>query len=616
MSLVAKVCKGAQIVVAKGRSDRRPSCAISVHLLDVGIRGILCHRRRVRALPRLTACWHSRRMSQCSQPNTVSVQRFVDDIAPLDSDGKTVICYEHRTRARRLTSRTVANPGRAFYGCSLPYDDPNRCGFFIWADDHRLLSAMRSISSNARDLGSSPERPSQARRAHMARSPATPISQQKRQRTPSPSHTSTIAGGPMTPKRGRIEGCGGTQTRVATPALTPSQRAARQAEIEKGIKEAKKLARLASIEEALAAAAQGPSQDKTPSGTPAASSARAPHPSTSGSSRVEAIEAAPQFSREHRSDVPQSSSPSSASRSGALPRMPSRPPLSTQSEAGYSISSEIEEADLEELEDKAVQTDPCDDEESVMQNFFESPPPRSLMGSPVVYAGAVGYVHADGGSGSSRSSLFRVPDEERGRGWWMPAPPPLTPGRGQHMRVSTPGGNEGGVLPTPPGTSQTDGQSASQIGRPASLQHGVAHSPSPSPTRTKGKGRELPRSVSSSTSSPQWQMVPDDPENPFHERAAPARIDSPMSSLSGADGLFGIAGSSAGPLSADIIESQVLSLANIPDYVRRLERRDRAARNSADIKSRRIAQLEEEVQRLRYDNRALEETIAALQVRR
>ena len=52
-----------------------------------------------------------------------------------------------------------------------------------------------------------------------------------------------------------------------------------------------------------------------------------------------------------------------------------------------------------------------------------------------------------------------------------------------------------------------------------------------------------------------------------------------------------------GPLSADIVEQQIASLVALPEYIRKLERRERAAQRSAEIKTRKIAQLEAEVQR-------------------
>ncbi|KAI0780106.1 hypothetical protein C8Q74DRAFT_1367885 [Fomes fomentarius] len=411
----------------------------------------------------------------------------------------------------------------------------------------------------------------------------------------------------MTPKHRRIEGNGGTWTRPLTPALTPSQRAARHAEIERGLAEAQKLARLASIQEALSAVqTRRSSEDTVFSGTPSSNSAHYPaQDSPSEYSRLAIIEAALQDSRQQRSDVPPS--PSSASRNQALPMALPRPPPPSQSDAGYSISSEIEEADLEDMEDKAIQTDPCDDEESVIADFLNSSPTASVLGLPVVYPTSLGSRSASAriGSGPSRASVSRMPDSEHGSESWMPASPGplLTPERGRSTRARMSGGNVGGgMLLTPPGTSQTDWQPAIQDEHgPYSRQYGADAAAPQSPTlRTKGKGRELPRCASASTSlsgGSQWQMVQDDDlENPFHDRAtAPGSPESPTSSISGADS-FG-SGLFSRPLSADVIESQIAMLANIPEYVRKLERRERAALSSADIKSRRIAQLEEEVQR-------------------
>ena len=368
-----------------------------------------------------------------------------------------------------------------------------------------MQSRVPAGASTSQPQVSTPQRPSQAWRAQTTRSPADPSVLQKRPRTPSPPPTHAIASGrPTTPKQRRIEGESGTRTRTTTPALTPSQRAARQAEIERGLAEGKKLSRIASIQEALSAVK---TSSQAPSGTPPSGSLAPPQASPAGSSRIAIIEAALHDSRHHHSDLPPSPSPSSASQARALPMAPSRPPQSTQSDAGYSISSEIEDAELDDLEDKAIQTDPYDDEESIIEDFFQSAP-ASALGSPVVYATALSSASADVGSGSSRPSMSRMPDSEPERGSWLPAPPPLTPGRGRSMRTSTPGGNEGGMLLTPPGTSQTGYRSASEHGRFGG-RHGAPQSPSPSPA--KGKGREMPRSPSWGMGSPQWQMIQDDP---------------------------------------------------------------------------------------------------------
>ena len=87
-------------------------------------------------------------------------------------------------------------------------------------------------------------------------------------------------------------------------------------------------------------------------------------------------------------------------------------------------------------------------------------------------------------------------------------------------------------------------------------------------------------------------------ENPFHERAAALRADSRTQASSTGNAVLGA--ESAGlsdPLSADRIEQQLASLAGLPEYIRKLERRERAAQKSAEVKAKKIARLEEEVQR-------------------
>ena len=56
------------------------------------------------------------------------------------------------------------------------------------------------------------------------------------------------------------------------------------------------------------------------------------------------------------------------------------------------------------------------------------------------------------------------------------------------------------------------------------------------------------------------------------------------------------------PLSADLIERQFASLRGLPEYIRKLERKERAAQKSAEVKARRIARLEEEIQQCVFVN--------------
>ena len=90
-------------------------------------------------------------------------------------------------------------------------------------------------------------------------------------------------------------------------------------------------------------------------------------------------------------------------------------------------------------------------------------------------------------------------------------------------------------------------------------------------------------------------------ENPFHQRSAALRASGASSSPTpptptlagpGALSLPGLAGG----LSADIVEAQLATLACVPEYIRLLEQRERAAQRSAEAKTRRITRLEEQVQ--------------------
>ncbi|TBU33849.1 hypothetical protein BD311DRAFT_774322 [Dichomitus squalens] len=640
-----------------------------------------------------------------SPESPISAHTFSRDIAPVDSKGQ-VVCYKHWERAQQFTSHTVANPGREFYVCGKPRDDLERCSFFVWADDIsiRIAREARKQDNVTGMEAATSHRPSQAGRAQMARSPATPSSTHKRPRTPSPSARSAslvdISG---TPKHRRTDGAipsTGTRTRSNSPISTPASRAARNAAIEKALREVQRTASqqpLKSIDQALAAAASQEKQ-RTPSGnSPLPPRTNA---SSSRSSRKELIEAALQQAQSSRlSDAgigsmatPPSPSPSSVSQNPTLVPKIAQPHSSglglslsqaTQSDAGYSITDEIQQVDMEdeseddiedadmaelelEVEDKAIQTDPVEDDEegsdeySVIDDFWSSPPPHSVIGFPVssipFTLPATGMeVDNDADLGSAVPDSAHLQGSERAPervSWASPAPfPPQTPssGRAGSLRPHAFGGNvseadSGGhgtsMLLTPPGSSHFDRHSTQGNVSPSTSRRGPgsvdspllherqyrgldsSRSPSPSPTKGEGKSRDLPRS--------QWQMIQDDPrrdvqENPFHERAAALRTaavhaGSPNSSfIEAAVEAERQSGSSdvlPGSLSADIVEQQVASFAALPEYIRRLERKERAAQRSAEIKAKKIADLEAEIQRLRNTNRALEETVAALQVRR
>lgn len=48
--------------------------------------------------------------------------------------GAVTPCSGHNLEAALKTSHTAANPNRRFYCCPLDRSDPQRCSFFLWAD--------------------------------------------------------------------------------------------------------------------------------------------------------------------------------------------------------------------------------------------------------------------------------------------------------------------------------------------------------------------------------------------------------------------------------------------------------------------------------------------------
>ncbi|KAM5532832.1 hypothetical protein V8D89_013473 [Ganoderma adspersum] len=299
------------------------------------------------------------------------------------------------------------------------------------------------------------------------------------------------------------------------------------------------------------------------------------------------------------------------------------------------------------LEDKQIQTDPIEDDSDFDENgMWSSQPSRAAMSSP---ASSIPFtlpatrmtVNDDDevyfGSAASASSATQLREPGRVSGSSPAHRPPQTPSsrRAGSSHAYASGGNasevDGGAcsvtssLLTPPESLQRDHQhtedgaslSTSRRGRDTSIngplhrgsqrqEQGLDRSPSPSPSSALGRERS------------QWQMIQDDPENPFHERAAALRADSQTQASSAVDAVSGAESAEglSGPLSADRVEQQLASLAGVPEYIRRLERRGRAAQKSAEVKAKKIARLEEEVQRLRNTNRMLEDTVAALEARR
>ncbi|KAI0630300.1 hypothetical protein C8Q77DRAFT_253363 [Trametes polyzona] len=509
-----------------------------------------------------------------SQRSAGSVEEFVNEIAPVNARGQ-VVC-RHRLPAKRLTSHTPANPEREFYTCSKNSDDPDRCKFFAWADDPTLCSVLESKRKTMEaSTPATPQRPSQAQRALFSRTPTLAATSMKRQRSPSPT-PSPASAYPGLSKYQRVGSVtsDGAGTGSPASASVPSRRAGGTQAGESASQEEKRKARLKIMQDAILSVHATP-RDSSPA-------------SLSGSLPPDSI-----------------NKPS--------PRLFPGSTQATQSDVGTSIDTEVELAEMEEMESRAVQTSPIDDEGSSFEGVWRSTPPLRPLGSPAPTAdvGASPYV----GHSERPLEMPHLGSGAESRGW-SPAPP-HTPGRGGSSRIFAHGGNSGeshpSMLLTPPGSSQPHHGSAAGAG-PSTTQRGrgLLQEMLASPTAAKGKGLERSEPVGARQ---HWQMVQDDPENPFRSSSVARGAASPApTAISVADGVGG--DPPAGALSADSIASHLAALQDIPEYIAKLERREKAARKSAEIKGRKIAQLEEEVQRLRNEKRALEETVAALQMRR
>ncbi|KAJ8496519.1 hypothetical protein ONZ51_g1065 [Trametes cubensis] len=454
-------------------------------------------------------------------------------------------------------------------------------------------------------------------RAFAARSPTLAAASRKRPRTPSPSpSTSSGNHGTGIIKHQRVESRahGGSWQSGPTPSTTSSQRTELATDSESAIQDAKKAARLKSIEEALFSVHDTPRDPP-----PAPSSGFVLRENTSG----------PHSSSSHqsRSDVPIHPTPRSLSQNTPNRKSFSGQTQNAQTEADTSIN-------MEELESKAVQ--------SLLDNTGST---YEDCESASIASGAIGtsLAAAGGGTGPLCAPQSRIPEGPQGSGAertaWSPAPP-QTPGRDGPPRVFAPGGNEGAhnpsMLLTPPSTrSQTQFGSGAGAG-PSTTQRGRSFFRAAQASPTPSKGSALEHSASADRSQ-HWQMVQDDPENPFQGHAVAQRATSPTPTvMSVADS---VGGGTAGALTSDSIAAQIAALQGIPEYIAKLERREKAVRKSAEVKGRKIAQLEEEVERcvrvvryrdalllltaghvnltrLRKEKRALEETVAALQMRR
>ncbi|CCM01142.1 uncharacterized protein FIBRA_03190 [Fibroporia radiculosa] len=203
---------------------------------------------------------------------------------------------------------------------------------------------------------------------------------------------------------------------------------------------------------------------------------------------------------------------------------------------------------------------PVDEEE----RFWQSPP-RDEVGS------------------SSREPILRLADI-------LPNPqtPPRECSSPNYLHLDeTPHSMSGrtGIL-TPPSSGLTSGHGVGP------LLNQSDQFPQDSPTTRKGKERDDRRRLLS-----QWERIQDDPGSPFHQYAATVRQElesEPQSQRS----IQSLADPSAveDAVTADSAATHLAELANLPDHIRKLERKQAAAQKSIDAKSRRIKELEDIVE--------------------
>ncbi|KAL6300439.1 hypothetical protein BKA93DRAFT_930866 [Sparassis latifolia] len=166
---------------------------------------------------------------------------------------------------------------------------------------------------------------------------------------------------------------------------------------------------------------------------------------------------------------------------------------------------------------------------------------------------------------------------------------PRTPGSS-----SAHGRSENDMLLTPPQSSQLAYASSSQLS--------YADAPD-SPTKDKGKGKAL------DGSNLLCDKIQADPEYPLYERAA---------ALQGSAQIGGSV--TLDQLSADVINSRIAGLSNIPEYVRKLEGKLAAAQQSVLAKAHRIEELEQELKQeklsIQNQKNTYMEIISTMQARR
>ncbi|KZT10955.1 uncharacterized protein LAESUDRAFT_358870 [Laetiporus sulphureus 93-53] len=442
---------------------------------------------------------------------------------------------------------------RQFYTCPIP-DEAKRCGFWKWADDPILRRAQQNSKSA---VASEKDRET----TNFCPTPAMSSS------SPQYEHATinrTSSDQPSPSKRLR---------RLAGPSTDYSHAELPRTPVRptpfKSFTPSRKLTpeqrqRRDGLMRSAMTQLQGP---PSPNGTPGSYRPAPPH-----SSAVTAPDRKP------------------SSQGSAVRREPIQAPLSQIQNDSKDISHRfspkrtcLEESDYgseptspqPSLHSAGIQTSPITEvstEESDEDQYWGSPPTESGV--------------------SQYATPRQVPET-------LPAfSSPRTPGPSSYSQGhSTSGASYRNGLLTPPRSAGL----GLQFGPPYTSQEQPV-----SPTRWKGKSRDVDELTR------QCQHVANDPENPFVEHA-PTSESGRLSALYSSQATESTV---TRTLSADAVAAYLDGLAELPDYIRKLERKQAAAQKSHEIKTRRIADLEAENERLVEQVRSLEADLRATKSRR
>ncbi|GBE80681.1 hypothetical protein SCP_0304000 [Sparassis crispa] len=242
-----------------------------------------------------------------------------------------------------------------------------------------------------------------------------------------------------------------------------------------------------------------------------------------------------------------------------------------------------------------------------MESLRSVPPSPSKRSRIESSEGGHSYSPTEGDVGGQEESVDEdavwLSHQSQGEDGARPSTPPPYHFRGTHPEIRGPrtpgsssahGRSENDMLLTPPQSSQLAYASSSQLS--------YADAPD-SPTKDKGKGKAL------DGSNLLCDKIQADPEYPFYERAA---------ALQGSTQTGGSV--TLDQLSADVINSRIAGLSNIPDYVRKLEGKLAAAQQSVLAKEHRIEELERELKQeklsIQNQKNTYMEIISTMQARR